>query len=69
MWLYLASDLTATQQQLEEDEALDVVRIGPGEAIAMIAAGQIQDAKTMIGLLLAGPRLGSPFLEVNYPHA
>jgi hypothetical protein len=33
----------------------------------MIATGEIQDAKTIIGLMLAAPRVGSPLLGVEYP--
>jgi ADP-ribose pyrophosphatase len=57
MWLYLATDLTETAQQLEEDELLDVVRIPFSRALEMISTGEIEDAKTIIGLLLTAPRL------------
>jgi hypothetical protein len=33
----------------------------------MISAGEIEDAKTIIGLMLAAPRIGSPLLEAMYP--
>ena len=32
-----------------------------------ILSGEIQDAKTIIGLILAAPRVGSPLLEIEYP--
>ena len=57
MWLYLATDLTETAQQLEEDELLDVVRTPFSRALEMISTGEIEDAKTIIGLLLTAPRL------------
>jgi ADP-ribose pyrophosphatase len=57
MWLYLATDLTATQQRLEADELLDVIRVPFAEALEMISDGEIQDAKTIIGLLMAAPRV------------
>jgi ADP-ribose pyrophosphatase len=65
MWLYLATDLTETQQNLDDDEVIEVVRIPFSQALEMISDGEIEDAKTIIGLLLAGPRLGSPTLELT----
>jgi hypothetical protein len=38
-----------------------------GDALEMITSGEIQDAKTIIGLILAAPRVGSPLLEIEYP--
>jgi ADP-ribose pyrophosphatase len=67
MWLYLATDLTETAQNLEEDEAVEVVRLPLSRALEMITDGEIEDAKTIIGLMLAAPRLGSTMLEPSYP--
>lgn len=67
MWLYLATDLTATAQRLEEDEFLEVVRLPVDRALQMITDGEIEDAKTIIGLLLAAPRLGAVTLAPDYP--
>lgn len=67
MWVFLASDLTQGPQQLEDDENLEVVRLPIGDALEMITSGEIQDAKTIIALMLAGPRVGSPLLDVDYP--
>ena len=67
MWVYLATALTETQQQLEEDEILEVVRIPFSQALAMITAGEIEDAKTIIGVMLAAPRVGPAMLEADYP--
>jgi ADP-ribose pyrophosphatase len=58
LWVYLATELTETQQNLEADEALDVVRVTFPRALEMIASGEIEDAKTIIGLTLAAARLG-----------
>jgi hypothetical protein len=33
----------------------------------MITSGEIQDAKTIIGLMLAAPRVGAPMLDIEYP--
>jgi len=67
MWVYLATEMTETRQRLDEDEILDVVRVPMVKALAMISSGEIQDAKTIIGLMLAAPRVGSPMLEMQYP--
>ena len=67
MWVYLATELSEGEQALEEDEILDVVRLPIAEALEMITSGEIEDAKTIIGLMLAAPRVGSPLLEIEYP--
>lgn len=67
MWIFLATELTEGKQQPEEDEVLQVVRLPIDEALEMISSGEIQDAKTIIALMLAAPRVGAPFLEVEYP--
>ena len=58
MWVYLATDLTETKQSPEDDENLEIVRLDFARALAMIASGEIEDAKTIIGLLLAAERTG-----------
>lgn len=67
MWVYLATDLSEGKQLLDDDEILEIVRIPIEEALEMITSGEIQDAKTIIGLMLAAPRVGSPMLEIEYP--
>lgn len=67
MWIYLATELSEGRQRLDEDEILDVVRLPMADALEMITSGEIQDAKTIIGLILAAPRVGSPLLEMDYP--
>jgi ADP-ribose pyrophosphatase len=67
MWVYLATELTETEQQLEDDEILDVVRLPFSQALNMITTGEIEDAKTMIGVMLAAPRIGPSMLEAAYP--
>jgi ADP-ribose pyrophosphatase len=66
MWVYLATGLTEGKQFLDEDEVLEIVRIPFVEALEMITSGEIQDAKTIIGLMLAAPRVGLP-MEIEYP--
>ena len=67
MHVYLAMGLTEGKQFLDEDEVLEIVRLPIAEALEMITSGEIQDAKTIIGLMLAAPRVGSPMLETEYP--
>ena len=67
MWVYLATGLSQGKPQPDEDEVLDVVRLPIGDALEMITSGEIQDAKTIIGLILAAPRVGSPMFEIEYP--
>lgn len=67
MWIYLATGLTETKQQLEDDEIVEVVRIPFGQSLSMITTGEIEDAKTIIGVMLAAPRVGPPMLEMDYP--
>jgi ADP-ribose pyrophosphatase len=67
MWVYLATELTKTQQRLEDDEVIEVVQIPFAQALSMITTGEIEDAKTIIGLMLAAPRVGPSMLEATYP--
>ncbi len=67
MWVYLATGLTEGRPNPDEDEVLDIVRMPIGEALEMITSGEIQDAKTIIGLMLAAPRVGAPMLDIEYP--
>lgn len=67
MWIYLATELMETQQQLEDDEILEVVRLPFSQALGMISTGEIEDAKTIIGVMLAAPRVGPSMLEADYP--
>ena len=67
MWVYLATDLSEGKQLLDEDEVLEIVRLPIVDALEMITSGEIQDAKTIIGLMLAAPRVGAPMLDVEYP--
>jgi ADP-ribose pyrophosphatase len=50
---YVATNLEKTEAAPETDELLDIVTVGMEEAMAMIEDGQIKDAKTICGLLMA----------------
>ena len=67
LWVYLATDLTETRQSLEGDEMLEIVRVPFPRAFEMIVDGEIEDAKTIIGLLLAAQRLGLALPGTDYP--
>jgi len=67
MWIYLATELSKTQQRLEDDEVIEVVRLPLSQALNMITTGEIEDAKTIIGVMLAAPRVGPSMLEAAYP--
>ncbi|MEZ5344048.1 MAG: NUDIX hydrolase [Pyrinomonadaceae bacterium] len=57
MHVFLATDLTRTEQNLDDDEILSVERISFQDALNMIANGEIEDAKTMLGLIFAKKQL------------
>ncbi len=67
MWVYLATDLTETERRPEDDEVIEVVRVPFAQALSMITTGEIEDAKTIIGIMLAAPRVGPSMLEAAYP--
>jgi ADP-ribose pyrophosphatase len=54
---YLARDLTEAHLQGDADEFIEVQRLPLTEAIAMVERGEIEDAKTIIGLLRAAKHL------------
>jgi ADP-ribose pyrophosphatase len=58
LWVFLATELTETARRHEEDEIIEVVRLPFERALEMAASNEIDDAKTIIGLLLAARRLG-----------
>lgn len=55
--LFLAAGLTPSAQDLDPDELLSVQPTPLPQALGMIFNGEIQDAKTITGLLLAESRL------------
>lgn len=58
--LYLATDLTQAKAHTDPDEFLSLVKMPLTEAIMMVEKGQIVDAKTCLGLLLAQQILNQP---------
>lgn len=59
-FVYLAQDLAPVDGDAQgvEERHLTVERVALAEVPARIASGELQDAKTIIGLLLARDRLG-----------
>lgn len=62
MYVFLATGLKEVGQKLEEDELLNVEKMPLAEACDLILQGQIEDAKTIIGLTLTAARCGIQFL-------
>ena len=55
MHAYLATDLTPSRLEADEDENIEVVRMPFDDALAMPRTGEIQDGKTIAAMLLAQP--------------
>ena len=55
--LYLATGLTAGEDEPDEDEFLNVIKVPLRDLLAMAQRGEITDSKTLIGLLLAEKHL------------
>jgi ADP-ribose pyrophosphatase len=61
--IYFADDVEAGVpdddfEAVHEESDLEVVRLPPREALALVESGEIRDAKTVIGILLAARRMG-----------
>jgi ADP-ribose pyrophosphatase len=52
LYLYLATDLTPGRLEAEDTESIEVVRIPLAQIPALIASGEICDAKSIAGLLM-----------------
>ncbi|MCE5285455.1 MAG: NUDIX hydrolase [Pelosinus sp.] len=52
--IYLATDLEMTEQHTDEDEFINMELYSKEELRVMIDNGMLSDAKTLVGLLLAG---------------
>ncbi|MBQ2824106.1 MAG: NUDIX hydrolase [Oscillospiraceae bacterium] len=56
--MYLATGLEFSEQDLDEDEFLDVIKMKLTDAVDMVLKGEIKDGKTQTALLLAARKLG-----------
>ncbi len=57
IWLYLATELSAAEQQLEEDEVLQIEELPLERALEGVHSGEIVDAKTICALVRAARHL------------
>ena len=64
LWVFLATGLEESPVNYEEDEIIEIVRVPLARALEMISTREIEDAKTIIGLLLATQRLGFAAVDV-----
>lgn len=55
LFLYLATGLEASAQNLDDDEEIEIVHMPFDEALALVHSGEIDDGKSIVALLLAGP--------------
>lgn len=53
LYIYIVTGLTPGETNYDEHEAMDILEVDFEEAHNMVVAGEIQDAKTMLGILLA----------------
>lgn len=58
MHVFLATELSESKQNLDEDEIISIIRLSFDEAFEKIRQNEIIDAKTIIGLLFAGKNFG-----------
>lgn len=61
MFVYVATELEDIGQKLEEDELISLERLSFPKAFEMIGNGGIEDAKTMLGLIITGQKFGFTF--------
>jgi ADP-ribose pyrophosphatase len=65
--VYLAENLEESRLDADEDENIEVVRLTLDEALAAIADGRIDDAKSQVGLLLYARRLAAAAPSASSP--
>jgi len=53
IYVYLATGLANSVQNLDDDEEIESVRLPFAEALDMVRRGEIDDAKSIVGLLTA----------------
>lgn len=60
LYIYLATDLTHGPTCYDDHEAMDILEVDFEEAHNMVVGGEIRDAKTMLGILLAKNHFQKP---------
>jgi ADP-ribose pyrophosphatase len=58
MHVYLATELTPSALEQDEDEVIAVEKVPLARAIAMAASGELRDSKSLVGVLAAARRFG-----------
>lgn len=58
MWICLADELIATENNLDHDEFIELLPVPLDTAVTMVTDGTITDVKTIIGILWTQRRLG-----------
>ena len=53
LYIYIMRDLKKAEKHLDPDEDIDIVYYTPDELVEMVMNNEIEDAKTMIGILHA----------------
>ena len=59
LYIYLATKLVPTQQKLDHDENVEIVFVTLDEALQMIRSGEIEDAKTILALMMTKQKLSA----------
>ncbi len=58
MHIFLATDLSESEQNLDEDENIEIQRFSFEKALEKVRKNEFEDAKTIIGLILTGKHFG-----------
>ena len=58
IWMYLAKDLVMSEQDLDEDEFVEIVRMPFVDLLRMVERNEIRDGKTQVAVLKAARILG-----------
>ena len=56
--VYLATGLVKSVQNLDDDEEIEIVQMPLADALELVRRGEIDDAKSIVGLLTAASVLG-----------
>lgn len=59
LFVYLATGLEPSKQNLDDDEEIEVVRMPFAKALARVHSGEIDDAKSIIAILIAASMIDS----------
>lgn len=58
--IFLATGLSQHENHLDDDEFIDVVKMPLSDAVRLVMQGEIPDAKTIAGVLMAWQKLHGP---------